>query len=113
MAGNILVDDVLASCYASTHHDLAHIGMTPIRPFPSIMDCIFGEDDGSLIYAKLLEEFGKLMAPYGITYGLNWFKFRLGMAPYSKLNISIYIKIISWVFQNDINEIIWLWNGID
>ena len=68
MEGNILVDDVLTSCYASTHHDLAHIGMTPIRQFPSIMEWIFGKDDGSLIYVKLLEEFGKFVAPFGITY---------------------------------------------
>ena len=29
MEGTILVDGILASCYSSVRHDLAHIGMTP------------------------------------------------------------------------------------
>ena len=32
--GNIMVEEVLASCYAFTDHTLAHIGMAPIRGFP-------------------------------------------------------------------------------
>ena len=64
--GNILVDDVLASCYASTHHDLAHIGMTPMRIFPSIMEWTFGQDDGSSVYIKLNEEFAKFLTPFVI-----------------------------------------------
>ena len=70
MKGNILADDVLASCYASTHHDLAHIGMTPIRIFPSIMEWIFGKDDGFSVYIELVREFGELMGPYAMVYGL-------------------------------------------
>ena len=31
--GNIVVDGVLASCYASFDHDLAHITMAPIQLF--------------------------------------------------------------------------------
>ena len=58
-----MVDGVLASCYASTHHDLAHIGMIPIRLFPSITEFVYGDDDGSSVYVKLVEYFGKLMAP--------------------------------------------------
>ena len=69
--GNILVDDVLASCYASTHHDLAHIGMTPIRLFPSIIRWIFGKDDGPIVYTKLVGEFGKIVAPFAMVYELN------------------------------------------
>ena len=46
MDGNIVVDGVLASCYANTDHDLSHIGMTPIRWFPGIMNWIFGTDKG-------------------------------------------------------------------
>ena len=36
MEGNIVVDGVLASCYAFADHDLAHIGITPMRWFPDI-----------------------------------------------------------------------------
>ena len=38
MEGNIVVGGVLASCYPSVPHDLAHMGMTPIRLFPSIFE---------------------------------------------------------------------------
>ena len=31
MEGNIIVDGVLASCYASVDHDLGHIAMVPMR----------------------------------------------------------------------------------
>ena len=34
MEGNIIVDGVLASCYASSDHDLVHIIMVPIQRFP-------------------------------------------------------------------------------
>ena len=33
MEGNIIVDGVLASCYVSPDHDLAHIAMTPCDGF--------------------------------------------------------------------------------
>ena len=45
--GNIMVDEVLASCYAFVNHELAHIGMMPIQWFPEIIQWVFGEDDGS------------------------------------------------------------------
>ena len=32
--GNIVVDGVLASCYASVDHDLVHIAMAPIEMVP-------------------------------------------------------------------------------
>ena len=34
MEGNIIVDGVLASCYASFDHDLAHIAMAPMQWIP-------------------------------------------------------------------------------
>ena len=69
--GNIVVDGVLASCYASAHHDLAHIGMTPIRWIPIITKWIFGNDTGSLVFVKVIEEFGRLVVPFWLTYGIN------------------------------------------
>ena len=52
MEGNIVVDGVLASCYASVSHDLAHIGMTPIRWFPRVLEWFLGQDDISSAYVN-------------------------------------------------------------
>ena len=57
--GNIVVNDVLASCYASVDHDLAHIGVTPIRRFPMMIELVFGKDNGLSIYASSTEDMSK------------------------------------------------------
>ena len=57
--GNIIVDGILASCYASSHHDLAHIVITPLRWFPKITEWIFGVHDGSQAYVDLFKYFGR------------------------------------------------------
>ena len=56
MEGNIIVDGVLASCYAFGNHDMAHIGVSPIRWFPRLTKLIFGEDNGLTVYAQIAEE---------------------------------------------------------
>ena len=61
--GNILVDDVLASCYASFHHDLAHIAMTPIQWFPEIIQWIFGDEVGPSAFVKTTKYIGSLILP--------------------------------------------------
>ena len=66
MEGNIVVDGVLASCYPSCHHDVSHIGMTPVSWFPDVIQWIFGEDDGFSVYANVLEHFGRLVFPVGL-----------------------------------------------
>ena len=71
MEGRIVVDGVLASCYASTYHDLAYISMIPLQSFPKVMEWIFGNENEDLVYAKLVENFGTMVAPFGVTYGLN------------------------------------------
>ena len=53
MEGNILVDGVLASCYPSAAHDLAHMGMAPLRWFPGIMDWILGVENTFPVYVKI------------------------------------------------------------
>ena len=63
MEGNLVVDEVLASCYSSANHDLAHIGMIPIRYFPSIMKLIFGEYNGSSVYTNIADHFGEWVFP--------------------------------------------------
>ena len=55
--GNILVDGVLASCYSFVDdHELAHIGMMPVRWFPEIVQWAFGDDDGYLIFAETAKQ---------------------------------------------------------
>ena len=64
MEGNIVVDRVLASCYASIHHDIAHCGMIPIRWFPGLVSQIFGEQKEYSVYVKIAEDFGKIVLPF-------------------------------------------------
>ena len=49
-----MVDGVLASCYASFDHDLAHLALTPMQWFPDVLRWVFGEENGSLAMLKLL-----------------------------------------------------------
>ena len=68
MSGDIIVDGVLASCYPSADHDMAHLAMTPIRWFPGIIGWIFVEVDETLGYVRMAEEVGKLFFPKGQLY---------------------------------------------
>ena len=64
--GNIIVDEVLASCYASpVDHDLAHFVTAPIRWFPDIIQMIFGEDEGFSAFMRINEELGIWILPFG------------------------------------------------
>ena len=64
-----MVDDILASCYPSVHHDLAHIGMTPIRWFPEILGWIFGDENEILGYVRMAEELGMWVTPMDPVFG--------------------------------------------
>ena len=66
MEGSIVVDGVLASCYPSCHHDVSHIGMAPVSWFPEVIQWIFGEDNGFLVYVNVLEDFGRFVFPDGL-----------------------------------------------
>ena len=66
--GNIMVDGVLASCYATVDHDLAHIAMAPMRRFPRIMEKIFGEDAQLSTFCKIGEQLGHLVLPQEAFY---------------------------------------------
>ena len=64
--GNIIVDEVLVSCYASSaDHNLAHLSMAPLRWFSDIIQKIFGEDDEISAFVKINEELGKWILPCG------------------------------------------------
>ena len=68
-----MVDGVLASCYASADHDLGHIGLTPIRLFPGMVEMIFGNDERSPAYVSIIRSTKgvKNMLPFGSAIGLN------------------------------------------
>ena len=59
MEGNIVVDGVLASCYASFDHDLAHIWMTPLRWFPKMASWIFGEETELQMSNSIAKQLGE------------------------------------------------------
>ena len=63
--GNIIVDGILSSCYASSDNMLADIGMAPFRWFPQVVEWIFGDDNGFLAYAKTQIELGELVLHQG------------------------------------------------
>ena len=68
MEGNIMVDGMLASCYPSAHHDVAHLGMAPIRWFPEIIECIFGVDNEFQVYVKIANYLGDWVMPFETQY---------------------------------------------
>ena len=62
--GKIIVDGILASCYAEfPDPDLAHIGMTPMRLMSEMVQWVFGEDHELPIYAKITTDFGRWVFP--------------------------------------------------
>ena len=64
MDGHMVVNGILTSCYAFPDHHLAHIVMAPIRYFPEIIMCLFGEDINSPVYVKTIENMGRWMLPF-------------------------------------------------
>ena len=60
-----MVDGVLASCYASVNHDLAHIVMTPIQWFPEIVEWVFGNDAGVSAFAGTTQYLETPLLPRG------------------------------------------------
>lgn len=54
--GNIIIDGILTSCYASYGHDFAHLGMAPLRWIPEMTGWIFGEDNEEPTYVKIAKE---------------------------------------------------------
>ena len=63
MEGNIVVDGILASCYASFNHDIAHFAVAPMRRFPGLIQLIFGENNDYPVNVKIAKEIGKWLLP--------------------------------------------------
>ena len=58
-----MVDGVLASCYASFDHDLAHFVMTPVQWFPKMVEQIFGWNNGIQGYTSIAKLVGRYEIP--------------------------------------------------
>ena len=69
--GNIVVDGILASCYASFDHDLAHFAMTPMKWFPELMEWMFGENNGIQGYVSFVKILGRYLMPNEYLYVSN------------------------------------------
>ena len=63
MEGNIVVDGVLASCYANVDHDIAQIVMKPIQWYPDIIELVFGDENGVCAYVNIAQDFGIWLVP--------------------------------------------------
>ena len=66
MEGNIVVDGVLASCYAFPDHHLAQIGLTPFHLFPKLIKWLFGDDTGSPVFVEIVKYIGEVMLPFSL-----------------------------------------------
>ena len=53
MEGNLVVDGVLASCYAIVDHNIAQIEMKPIQWYPDVIELIFGDENGVSAYINI------------------------------------------------------------
>ena len=63
--GNMVVNEVLASCYASfVDHHLAHLATAPIRWFPDIIHIIYGEKEGLSAFMRINKELGTWILPW-------------------------------------------------
>ena len=64
MEGAIIVDNILASCYASFDHDLAHLAITPVHWFPEAIKWIFDEVNSIINYVNIIKDFGRYLLPH-------------------------------------------------
>ena len=62
-----MVDGVLASCYASFDHDLAHLMVTPMQWFPGMVEWMFEEVDGVPGYVTMVKSLGRAVLPSDLT----------------------------------------------
>ena len=60
MEDNIVVDGILASCYAVHDHDMAHFAVTPIALVPGLIETVFNVHHESPDYAKLVDDVSAL-----------------------------------------------------
>ena len=59
--GNVVVNGVLASCYATANHGMAHFAMMPLQWYPEIIKLVFGNYNGSPTYVGITKDFVKMI----------------------------------------------------
>ena len=62
----MIVDGVVASCYASGDHDLIHIVMAPFLRFPDKIEGFYGTDKEFSIYVKTWQNLGRWLLSNGV-----------------------------------------------
>ena len=60
----MIVNRIMASCYASFDHDLAHLAVTPVHWFPETINWIFDEVNGIFNYVTIIKNVGRYLLPY-------------------------------------------------
>ena len=63
-----MVDGVLASCHASSDHDMAHFAMMPMIWLSEKLEWIFGKHNGIPLYVNLAFDLGNMLLPFSQTY---------------------------------------------
>ena len=58
-----MVDEVLASCYASFDHTLAHFATTTLQLFPQMVEWIIGGDNEIQDYVGMAKSVGRYLLP--------------------------------------------------
>ena len=56
MEGNIMVDGVLASCYADHDHDMSDLAVAPISWMPGLIEAVFNVHTDSPGYVGLVDD---------------------------------------------------------
>ena len=71
--GKIIVDGVLASCYADIDHDMSYFTTILMQRFPAAIQWVFGEDNGFPVYISTLSQMGMVLFPkeHYMNYQLN------------------------------------------
>ena len=64
--GKIIVDGVVASCYAGFDHDLAHFTVAPMQYFADVLEWIFGNDSGYPVFVSAAGKLGRFILTGGI-----------------------------------------------
>ena len=73
----LVVDGILASCYADFNHDLAHFAMTPMQWFERIVEWIFGENTGYPMFVHLVKDLGTFILPGQNSFSWNLYYIKL------------------------------------
>ena len=58
-----MVDRVLASCFAGSHHDLVHLAMTPMQSFSGLMEWILGNSNQLPVYVSIGKQLSTFLLP--------------------------------------------------